>query len=78
MQNRPTGANPSNPAAAKAAVGATPAKPSPYDLNVEVGSDGSVRVIPPPTSPQDNSAQSAARAALMKTMGGTNTPGPAR
>jgi hypothetical protein len=60
----------SPPAAAQASP-----KPAPqYDLNVEVGSDGSVRVIPPSTGPQDNAAQAAARAALMQQMGGTNTP----
>ena len=32
-----------------------PAKPPPqYDLNVEVGSDGSVHVIPPPANPMTN------------------------
>jgi chromosome segregation ATPase len=57
-----------------AAAQATP-KPAPqYDLNVEVGSDGSVHVIPPSTGSQDNAAQAAARAALMQQMGGTNTP----
>jgi len=30
---------------------ATPARNSYYDLNVEIGSDGSVHVIPPPTNP---------------------------
>jgi chromosome segregation ATPase len=61
-------------AAPPAAAQATP-KPAPqYDLNVEVGSDGSVRVIPPSTVSQDNAAQAAARAALMQQMGGTNTP----
>jgi hypothetical protein len=60
----------SPPAAAQASP-----KPAPqYDLNVEVGSDGSVRVIPPSTGSQDNAAQAAARAALMQQMGGTNTP----
>jgi len=58
MQRTPASAS----SAAKAA--------SPYDLNVEVGSDGSVRVIPPPT---DNSAQAAAREALLKEAGTTNT-----
>jgi chromosome segregation ATPase len=68
--------NPASVAAAKAAVASEPpAKPaSPYDLNVEVGSDGSVHVIPAPAGTQDNSAQAAARAALLKTMGGTNSP----
>ena len=44
--------SPSSAAAAKsAASGATPAKPaSQYDLNVEVGSDGSVHVIPAATN----------------------------
>ncbi len=56
------------------------AKPSssrpatPYDLNVEVGSDGSVHVIPATPTPQDTAAQAAARAALLKQMGGTNAP----
>jgi predicted nucleic acid-binding Zn-ribbon protein len=45
---------------------------SQYNLNVEVGSDGSVHVIPPPASPQDTAAQSAARAALLKQIGDTN------
>lgn len=47
-----------------------------YDLNVEVGSDGSVKVITnaPDSSSQDNSAQVVARAALLKEMGGTNAP----
>jgi len=50
----------------------TPARAaSPYDLNVEVGSDGSVHVIPPTT---DSAAQAAARAALLKETGTTNTP----
>jgi hypothetical protein len=45
-----------------------------FDLNVEVGSDGSVHVLPPPNSvPQDTAAQAAARAALMKEIG-TNAP----
>jgi chromosome segregation ATPase len=58
-----------------AAAAETSAKPTPqYDLNVEVGSDGSVRVIPPATGSQDNAAQAAARKALMQQMGGTNTP----
>jgi hypothetical protein len=47
-----------------------------FDLNVEVGSDGSVHVIPPPAVPQDNAAQAAARAALLKQMGGTNPAAP--
>jgi len=47
-----------------------------FDLNVEVGSDGSVHVIPPPASPQDNAAQAAARAALLRQMNGTNAPAP--
>ncbi len=48
-------------------------KPAPqYDLNVEVGSDGSVHVIPATTSSQDTAAQAAAREALLKEMGGTN------
>ena len=46
--------SPASPASAsaKAAASATsPAKPaSPFDLNVEVGSDGSVHVIPPATN----------------------------
>jgi hypothetical protein len=45
---------------------------TPYDLNVEVGSDGSVHVIPETPSPQDTAAQAAARAALLKEMGTTN------
>jgi chromosome segregation ATPase len=60
------------PAAAKSAP-----KPAPqYDLNVEVGSDGSVHVIPAPNSSQDTPAQAAARAALMQGMSGTNTTAP--
>lgn len=47
-----------------------------FDLNVEVGSDGSVHVIPPPASPQDNAAQAAARAALLEKMAGTNATAP--
>jgi hypothetical protein len=54
-----------------------PAKlPPHYDLNVEVGSDGSVHVIPAPASPQDNADQAAARAALLNEMGGTNATAP--
>jgi hypothetical protein len=63
------------PSGAPAAAAQATPKPAPqYDLNVEVGSDGSVRVIPPSTVSQDNAAQAAARAALMQQMGGTNTP----
>jgi predicted nucleic acid-binding Zn-ribbon protein len=47
-----------------------------YNLNVEVGSDGSVKVIPPLPGSQDNAAQAAARAALMNEMG-TNAAVPA-
>ena len=59
MQRTPASAGsvsvtPARPASAsaKAAASATPpARPaSPYDLNVEVGSDGSVHVIPPATN----------------------------
>jgi chromosome segregation ATPase len=40
-----------SPPAATAAARAKASQPSPqYDLNVEVGSDGSVHVIPPPTN----------------------------
>ena len=47
-----------------------------YDLNVEVGSDGSVHVLPPHTNsvPQDTAAQAAARAALLKNMGTNAVP----
>jgi chromosome segregation ATPase len=63
------------PSGVPPAVAQASPKPAPqYDLNVEVGSDGSVRVIPPSTGSQDNAAQAAARAALMQQMGGTNTP----
>jgi len=41
-------AGPVTPSAKAAAASARP--PSPYDLNVEVGSDGSVHVLPPPTN----------------------------
>jgi hypothetical protein len=41
-------------------------------LNVEVGSDGSVHVIPATPSSQDTAAQAAARAALLNEMNGTN------
>ena len=46
-----------------------------YDLNVEIGSDGSVNVITngPAISP-DNADQAAARAALLKALAGTNNP----
>jgi chromosome segregation ATPase len=37
------------------ATNAAPAAPSHYDLNVEVGSDGSVHVIPPTNAPAANS-----------------------
>jgi len=48
-----------------------------YNLNVEVGSDGSVKVIPPPLpGSQDNASQAAARAALMNEMSGTNAAAP--
>jgi hypothetical protein len=60
-------------------VAATPSSPrpaTPYDLNVEVGSDGSVHVIPATPASQDTAAQAAARAALMKEMGGTPAPAP--
>jgi hypothetical protein len=62
----PSGSPP--PAAAKT----SPRPATPYDLNVEVGSDGSVHVIPATPTPQDTAAQAAARAALLKEMGGTN------
>lgn len=62
-----------SPTAAKSSSKSAP----PYDLNVEVGSDGSVRVIPPPPSSQDNADQAAARAALLQEMNGTNAPGAA-
>jgi hypothetical protein len=55
-----------------AGVQPPPKSTPPYDLNVEVGSDGSVHVIAPPTSSQDTAAQAAARAALLKEMGDTN------
>ena len=45
---------------------------SQYDLNVEVGSDGSIHVLPAPTNSPDTAAQAAARAALLNEMGGTN------
>jgi hypothetical protein len=32
------------------ATNATPSGPSHFDLSVEVGSDGSIRVLPPPTN----------------------------
>ena len=57
-------------------AGATTNRRPQFDLNVEVGSDGSVHVIPPPASPQDNAAQAAARAALLKQMSGTNATAP--
>lgn len=52
MQRSAVSVSPASPAAVKdAASPGTPAKPaSPYDLNVEVGSDGSVHVIPPATN----------------------------
>ncbi|MDD5141707.1 MAG: hypothetical protein PHY43_15770 [Verrucomicrobiales bacterium] len=53
MQRSSVSVNPASAAAAKAATStaATPARPaSPYDLNVEVGSDGSVHVIPAATN----------------------------
>jgi hypothetical protein len=53
-----------------------PQPASQYDLNVEVGSDGSVHVIPAPATSQDNAAQAAARAALLNEMGGTNAAAP--
>jgi molybdopterin converting factor small subunit len=59
----------SPPAATKAS---SPKPATPYDLNVEVGSDGSVHVIPATPTPQDTAAQAAARAALLQEMGGTN------
>jgi predicted nucleic acid-binding Zn-ribbon protein len=60
-------------AQAKAEAARQPAKPaSPFDLNVEVGSDGTVHVIPPPAGPQDTPVQAAARAALLKQMDDTN------
>ena len=65
------------PSGSPRAAAQASAKPAPqYDLNVEVGSDGTVRVIPPSTSTDspDNADQAAARAALMQQMGGTNTP----
>lgn len=54
MQNRSVTVSPASAAAAKITA-STPAAPagrtaSPYDLNVEVGSDGSVRVIPAATN----------------------------
>ena len=49
MQNTSATVPPASPAAAKAAAAAAPAA-SKYDLNVEVGSDGSVHVIPPSAS----------------------------
>lgn len=52
MQRGPVNASPATAAAAKMNAATPPAaKPaSAYDLNVEVGSDGSVHVIPPPTN----------------------------
>jgi predicted nucleic acid-binding Zn-ribbon protein len=50
----------------------SPQRAAPYDLNVEVGSDGSVHVLPATPTSQDTAAQAAARAALMKEMNGTN------
>ena len=68
----PSGSPP--PAAAKS----SPKPATPYDLNVEVGSDGSVHVIPATPASQDNAAQAAARAALLQEMGGTKAaPGAA-
>ena len=58
------------PAATAAPAGRSPQ----YDLNVEVGSDGSVRVLPPSSVPQDNPAQAAARAALLKQIGTNAAP----
>ena len=57
-----------------AAQTASPRPATPYDLNVEVGSDGSVHVIPATPTSQDNAAQAAARSALMQQMNGTNAP----
>lgn len=72
QRSSPSGSQASAAAAKTAASAEAPARPaSPYDLNVEVGSDGSVHVIPTPAS-QDNAAQAAARAALMKASGATN------
>jgi hypothetical protein len=62
----------SSPAAANSS---SPRPATPYDLNVEVGSDGSVHVLPATPGSQDTAAQAAARAALMKEMGGTTAPG---
>ena len=61
-------------------VSATNAVPAgPADLNVEVGSDGSVKVIPPlgatnPSPAADTADQQKARAALEKKMGELATP----
>jgi hypothetical protein len=53
---------------------ATNAAPK-FDLNVEVGSDGSVHVMSPSNNvPQDTPAQAAAREALLKQIGDTNAP----
>ncbi len=61
-------------------IKSSPGRPAPqYDLNVEVGSDGSVHVIPPAASSpgsEDSAAQAAARAALYQEMNGTNTASP--
>jgi hypothetical protein len=59
----------SPPVAAKTS---SPKAATPYDLNVEVGSDGSVHVIPATPATQDTAAQAAARAALLNEMNGTN------
>ena len=56
------------------AAGAPAGRSPQYDLNVEVGSDGSVRVLPPSSVPQDNPAQAAARAALLKQIGTNAAP----
>jgi hypothetical protein len=66
MRSLPSG---SPPVAAKTS---SPKPAEPYDLNVEVGSDGSVHVIPATPSSQDTAAQAAARAALLNEMNGTN------
>jgi predicted nucleic acid-binding Zn-ribbon protein len=52
MQRSPANVSPAAAAAAKISAGTPPAAKtaSPYDLNVEVGSDGSVHVIPPATN----------------------------
>jgi peptidoglycan hydrolase CwlO-like protein len=60
------------PGAVPSAVAKKSAPATQYDLNVEVGSDGSVHVIPPPPVSQDNPAQAAARAALLQQMADTN------